>query len=107
VRTVHPVIMASHAESNLSTYSLLVQSLVAVACLQGLYWSCREAYHIRLYAIEEYGRVIHEFDRQLWKITRAAKPRHFHDPSSAASPSDMQRQILACFDMLRAAFRSF
>jgi dolichyl-diphosphooligosaccharide--protein glycosyltransferase len=62
VLTVHPVIMASHAESNLSTWSLLVQSLVAVACLQGIYWSCKEAYQIRLYAIEEYGRVIHEFD---------------------------------------------
>lgn len=62
VLPVHPQIMASSAESNLHTWSLLVNSLVAVACVQGLYWSCREAYNIRLYAIEEYGRVIHEFD---------------------------------------------
>jgi dolichyl-diphosphooligosaccharide--protein glycosyltransferase len=54
--------MASSAESNLNTWSLLVQSLVGVALVQGLYWACREAYNIRLYAINEYGRVIHEFD---------------------------------------------
>jgi dolichyl-diphosphooligosaccharide--protein glycosyltransferase len=54
--------MASSPESNLQTWSLLVQSLVGVSLLQILYWTCREAYNIRLYAINEYGRVIHEFD---------------------------------------------
>jgi dolichyl-diphosphooligosaccharide--protein glycosyltransferase len=42
-------------------YSLL-SGLYIVGCLHVLYTACVAAYKIRLYAIEEYGRVIHEFD---------------------------------------------
>lgn len=49
-----------------SVYSSLVKpvvsSLYVVLFLNILYRACVEAYHIRLYAIKEYGRVIHEFD---------------------------------------------
>jgi dolichyl-diphosphooligosaccharide--protein glycosyltransferase len=40
----------------------LLSALYLVGCLQVLYMACKAAYEIRLYAIEEYGRVIHEFD---------------------------------------------
>ena len=40
----------------------MLQALAGVVLLQLLYWICREAYEIRLYAVEEFGRVIHEFD---------------------------------------------
>jgi dolichyl-diphosphooligosaccharide--protein glycosyltransferase len=40
----------------------VVNALLAVAFLQCLYYIAKEAYQIRLYAIESYGRVIHEFD---------------------------------------------
>ena len=40
----------------------MLSALYLVAAFQALYWACTAAYKIRLYAIEEYGRVIHEFD---------------------------------------------
>jgi dolichyl-diphosphooligosaccharide---protein glycosyltransferase len=40
----------------------IVSALYAVAFLQVLYMACKAAYEIRMYAINEYGRVIHEFD---------------------------------------------
>jgi asparagine N-glycosylation enzyme membrane subunit Stt3 len=42
--------------------SSLVHALVVVGLLNVLYYICREAYNIRLYAINEFGRIIHEFD---------------------------------------------
>ena len=45
-----------------STLYVIVWSVVTLMCLQVLYQACMEAYDIRLYAIREYGRVIHEFD---------------------------------------------
>jgi len=54
--------MAAKADSKLQTASFVIQSLAAVALLQLLYVACREAYWIRMYAVQEYGRVIHEFD---------------------------------------------
>jgi len=41
---------------------MLVASLYIVGFLHLLYQACLAAYNIRLYAVEEYGRVIHEFD---------------------------------------------
>lgn len=47
-------------------YSSLVRPLVSglyiVGFLNVLFKACVEAYNIRLYAINEYGRIIHEFD---------------------------------------------
>ena len=40
----------------------MVNGLLAVSFAQGLYWVAQQAYNIRLYAITEFGRVIHEFD---------------------------------------------
>jgi asparagine N-glycosylation enzyme membrane subunit Stt3 len=39
---------------------------------------CWNAYKIRLHAIEEYGRVIHEFDP--WFNYRATEVRAYHHP---------------------------
>lgn len=41
---------------------LLISSLYIVGFLQLLFKACQAAYHIRMKAINEYGRVIHEFD---------------------------------------------
>lgn len=40
----------------------VASALYIVGFLHVLYQACNEAYRIRLYAIEEFGRVIHEFD---------------------------------------------
>jgi hypothetical protein len=40
----------------------LVHAVVIVGLLNVMYYICREAYNIRLYAINEFGRIIHEFD---------------------------------------------
>lgn len=45
-----------------TAFQMALTSVLAVALLQVLYRACLEAYKIRLVAIEEYGRVIHEFD---------------------------------------------
>jgi dolichyl-diphosphooligosaccharide--protein glycosyltransferase len=45
-----------------SSMDLVLYSVAVVAMIQALFRCCQEAYRIRLYAIEEYGRVIHEFD---------------------------------------------
>jgi hypothetical protein len=40
----------------------VASAVYIVGFMHILYRACLEAYRIRLYAIEEYGRVIHEFD---------------------------------------------
>ncbi|KAL7566257.1 hypothetical protein ACA910_011317 [Epithemia clementina (nom. ined.)] len=45
-----------------STIYVVTWSIITLVCLQLLYQACSEAYDIRMYAIREYGRVIHEFD---------------------------------------------
>ena len=40
----------------------IVSALYVVGCLHIIYLACQAAYEIRMYAINEYGRVIHEFD---------------------------------------------
>ena len=49
-----------------SVYSSLIKPLLSglyiVGFLNALFQASVEAYNIRLYAINEYGRVIHEFD---------------------------------------------
>jgi dolichyl-diphosphooligosaccharide--protein glycosyltransferase len=40
----------------------VLQGLYLIGCLQVLWIASKAAYEIRLYAINEYGRVIHEFD---------------------------------------------
>jgi hypothetical protein len=50
------------SSSSSSTATVLVQALVGAGLLHALFLICREAYQIRLYAIEEFGRIIHEFD---------------------------------------------
>jgi asparagine N-glycosylation enzyme membrane subunit Stt3 len=48
------------ASTHVATW--LVQGLAFIGLLVVLYFACREAYDIRLYAIKEYGPIIHEFD---------------------------------------------
>jgi len=48
--------------ADLTPFAVVLNSLFFMALLQFLYRVLMEAYRIRLYAIEEYGRVIHEFD---------------------------------------------
>jgi asparagine N-glycosylation enzyme membrane subunit Stt3 len=40
----------------------IASAVYIVGFMHILYRACLEAYRIRLYAIDEYGRVIHEFD---------------------------------------------
>ena len=49
-------------EKDPSTFHVVTWSIVTLVCLQVLYQASMEAYDIRMYAIREYGRVIHEFD---------------------------------------------
>jgi hypothetical protein len=46
----------------LSLLSPVASAIYVVCFLNLLFRACVEAYNIRLYAINEYGRVIHEFD---------------------------------------------
>lgn len=46
----------------LSLVSPIASAIYIVCFLNLLYRACTEAYNIRLYAINEFGRVIHEFD---------------------------------------------
>lgn len=46
----------------ISTIKPVLKSLYILGFLNFLIKACVEAYNIRLYAINEYGRVIHEFD---------------------------------------------
>jgi asparagine N-glycosylation enzyme membrane subunit Stt3 len=41
---------------------MLVQSIVGIGLLVVLYYTLIEAYNIRIYALKEYGLIIHEFD---------------------------------------------
>jgi len=49
----------------LSLVSPIASAIYIVCFLNLLYRACTEAYNIRLYAINEFGRVIHEFDHTL------------------------------------------
>ena len=42
--------------------SMILHSIVGIPLLTILYYCCIEAYKIRLYALNEYGLIIHEFD---------------------------------------------
>jgi asparagine N-glycosylation enzyme membrane subunit Stt3 len=42
--------------------SMILHSIVGIPLLTILYYCCIEAYNIRLYALKEYGLIIHEFD---------------------------------------------
>jgi dolichyl-diphosphooligosaccharide---protein glycosyltransferase len=48
--------------NDVNSTNLVVKAIFVVLCLNALYRIGIEAYNIRLYAIREYGRVIHEFD---------------------------------------------
>jgi dolichyl-diphosphooligosaccharide--protein glycosyltransferase len=55
----------------------VASAVYIVGFLHVLYQACSEAYHIRLYAIEEYGRVIHEFDPYFnYRATEVSADRH-------------------------------
>ena len=47
-------------EKDASLVHYLTWALVTFGSMNLLYYACREAYEIRMYAIREYGRVIHE-----------------------------------------------
>ena len=47
---------------SMSVAGQIVSGIYIIAFCQLLYKACNEAFQIRLYAIKEYGRVIHEFD---------------------------------------------
>ena len=42
--------------------NMILHSIVGIPLFTLLYYCCIEAYKIRLYALEEYGLIIHEFD---------------------------------------------
>ena len=48
--------------SLITTATVLIKAVVAALLLNVLYRVLQEAYNIRLYAITEFGPVIHEFD---------------------------------------------
>jgi dolichyl-diphosphooligosaccharide---protein glycosyltransferase len=50
------------ASNNSSTFANSTGVVAAAVALQLLFKACQAAYHIRMYAIVEFGRVIHEFD---------------------------------------------
>ena len=62
--------MASQAETNGDSTSnsngissmWLKHAVLGVVLLQAMFRICVEAYAIRMYAVNEFGRVIHEFD---------------------------------------------
>lgn len=45
-----------------NSLQMILYSIYFLAIFQGFYYAVNMAYDIRLYAIKEYGRVIHEFD---------------------------------------------
>lgn len=53
---------ASTKSKDSSWLRLLLVSLYVLGLFQVILWACKQAYEIRLFAIKEYGRVIHEFD---------------------------------------------
>jgi dolichyl-diphosphooligosaccharide--protein glycosyltransferase len=57
-----PPVTEATVDSTVRSVSRLIQALIFAAVLQVLYRALVEAYTIRLHAINEYGRVIHEFD---------------------------------------------
>jgi hypothetical protein len=64
---------------------VLKAALVAVQ-VYAFYFACSSAYNIRLHAVNEYGRIIHEFDP--WCVpappARPAVPcEHAHVPASS------------------------
>ena len=57
-----PVAATTTTTTMSSFQSMIMHSIVGVPLLTLLYYCCIEAYHIRLYALKEYGLIIHEFD---------------------------------------------
>ena len=53
---------ANPTTASASAQSWMFAAVVSVLLLNVLYRVCWEAYDIRLYAIREFGPVIHEFD---------------------------------------------
>ena len=53
---------SSKKSKTLQTLTATVQALVVVLLTQLLFRALQEAYTIRLHAINDYGRIIHEFD---------------------------------------------
>ena len=64
VSSTNVVDVSTGSEGNkpTSVVGQIVSGIYIIAFCQLLYKACNEAYQIRLYAIEDYGRVIHEFD---------------------------------------------
>ena len=58
------------------TWSVTVQAIVGVLLFQLFFKALTEAYTIRLHAINEYGRIIHEFDPYV-SSTSNGKNGHF------------------------------
>ena len=46
----------------LTSSTMLKHGIFGMLLLQALFTICLEAYAIRLYAVNEFGRIIHEFD---------------------------------------------
>merc|ERR1712166_1589324 len=49
-------------EEEAYVYPIWATAILWIARISAIMWILREAYTIRLYAINNYGRVIHEFD---------------------------------------------
>jgi hypothetical protein len=45
-----------------SSVQFMFHAMIGVGLMTVMYYACREAYEIRLYALKEYGLIIHEFD---------------------------------------------
>merc|ERR1712166_1099593 len=59
-------------EEEAYVYPIWATAILWIARISAIMWILREAYTIRLYAINNYGRVIHEFDP--WFNFRATLP---------------------------------
>ena len=64
VSSTNVVDVSTSSEGNkpTSVVGQIISGIYIIAFCQLLYKACNEAYQIRLYAIKDYGRVIHEFD---------------------------------------------
>lgn len=69
-----------------------VASAIYIICfLNLLYRACVEAYNIRLYAINEYGRVIHEFDPYFnYRAAEVRKKKEWNKIKSSVKISKFQ-----------------
>ena len=62
VRVSVDVSTSGEGKKPTSVVGQIISGIYIIAFCQLLYKACNEAYQIRLYAIKDYGRVIHEFD---------------------------------------------